>query len=254
MSRPKIDRTGEIGYNNDGERMVIIRYGGALDIDIQFEDGTIIKNRQYVNFKKGNIKNPMTPIIHGVGFIGVGDYKTCDENGKLTKCHNIWVNMLTRCYSSKYHEKYPTYENCKVCEEWHNFQVFAKWQNENYYEVGNERMELDKDILNKGNKVYSPNTCIFVPHSINVLFTKCDKARGKYPIGVYKKGNKFRAKLSKSNGKQIYLGYFNTPEEAFQAYKQAKEDYIKEVANEYKLLIPQKLYDALMNYEVNIDD
>lgn len=249
----KLDRTGEIGVNNDGERMTIVRYGGRRDIDVQFEDGTIVENRQYNNFKRGEIKNPFFPSVYGVGFIGVGDYKTCDENGKQTKCHGTWHDMHRRCYNHKLQEKKPTYKNCKVCKEWNNYQAFAKWDNENYYEVGNERMDLDKDILCKGNKVYSPDTCIYVPHSINSLFTKRDKCRGEYYIGVRKKGNKFEARLSKGNG-EIYLGLFNTPEQAFLAYKQAKEQYIKEVAEEYKEKIPYRLYEALMNYEVEIDD
>ena len=249
----KKDRLNETRLNNNGEEMIIVRYGGRHDIDVKFQDGTIIEHKQYENFKNGKIKNPMTPIIYGVGFIGVGDYKTCDENGKITRCHTTWKHMYQRCYDPKCQEKCQTYKGCTVCEEWNDYQEFGKWFDENYYEVGNERMALDKDILHKGNKVYSPNTCIFVPHSINVLFTKRDKARGKYPIGVYKMGNKFNAQLNKDN-ERIYLGTYDTPEEAFQAYKIAKEDYIKEVAEKYKDKIPCKLYKAMIAYEVEIDD
>ena len=250
----KKDRTNEIGYNNNGERMTIVRYGNKNDIDIQFDDGTIVEHSVYCNFKKGSIKNPMTPNVYGVGFIGVGDYKSCDENGKDTKCYDTWRSMHMRCYDHKYQDKHSTYKDCTVCKEWNNYQEFAKWDNENYYEVGNEIMTLDKDILCKGNKVYSPETCIYVPQSINVLFVKRDKCRGDYPIGVCKFRNKFQAKLSKGNGKQIHLGYYNTPEEAFFAYKKAKEAYIKEVAEEYKGKIDNRLYEALMNYEVEITD
>lgn len=251
----KKDRLNETRVNNDGEEMRIIRYGGVMDIDVQFvKDGTIVEHKQYNNFKKGNIKNPMTPSVFGVGFMGIGKFKSRDENGKPTKCYNAWHNMLKRCYYFKYQEKNTTYENCTVCKEWWNFQVFAEWYYEHYYEFGNEQMALDKDILKKGNKIYSPETCIFVPSSINKLFTKRDKARGKYPIGVCKMGNKFIAYLCKGNGKQMPLGYFTSPNEAFLAYKRAKEEYIKEVAEKYKSQIPQKLYDALMNYEVEIDD
>lgn len=250
----KKDRINETRLNNNGEEMVIIRYGNNADIDVQFiNDGTVVEHKQYDNFKKGLIKNPMTPSVFGVGFIGIGDYKSRDENGKHTKCYKAWLNMHARCHDAKLQEKYPTYKGCTVCQEWNNHQEFAKWYYENYYEVGNEKMTLDKDILCKGNKVYSPDTCVFVPNSINVLFTKRDKKRGDYPIGVYKKGNKFVAQLNKGD-RNIYLGTYDTPEEAFQAYKQAKEAYIKEVAEEYKSQIPQKLYDALMNYEVEIDD
>ena len=250
----KKDRLNEIGYNNDGERMTIVRYVNNVDIDVQFEDGTIVEHKQYDKFLKGNIKNPMTSSVYGIGCIGIGDYKTCDENGKHTKCYDTWNNMYKRCYDPKLHKKKPTYENCSVAEEWWNFQAFAKWDNENYYEVEGETMALDKDILNKGNKIYSPDTCIYVPQSINTLFTKSNKIRGKYPIGVCKKGNRFVAQLSKGDVKQIHLGYFDTPEEAFQAYKQAKEAYIKEVAEKYKGKIDNRAYEALMNYEVEITD
>lgn len=249
----KIDRTGEVGVSTYGEKMTIVRYGGRCDIDVQFEDGTIVEHKQYNDFKNGKVKNPFFPSVYGFGFIGVGDYKACDGNGKHTKCYETWQNMYQRCYYHKWQEKHPSYKGCKVCKEWNNYQAFAKWHIENYYEIEGQAMALDKDILNKGNKVYSPETCIFVPVSINSLFVKRDNKRGQCPIGVHKHGNKFQAKLRKDN-ETIHLGYFNTPELAFQAYKQAKEQYIKEVAEEYKLQIPYRLYEALMNYEVEIDD
>ena len=116
-------------------------------------------------------------------------------------------------------------------------------------------MTLDKDILIKGNKIYSPNTCIFVPQSINTLFIKSDKSRGNLPIGVYyKKQNKKYIAQCKINNEKKYLGSFDTSEEAFQAYKQFKEHYIKQIADEYIELIPQELYDAMYNYEVEYED
>lgn len=250
----KKDRLNEIGYNNNGERMTIVRYGGALDIDVQFDDGIIVEHKQYCHFKAGLIKNPMFPIIYGVGFMGIGDYKSKDENGKKAKWYDTWQDIHKRCYDPKFQEKHSTYKNCKVCKEWNNYQEFAKWSDENYYEVENERMALDKDILHKGNKVYSPDTCIFVPQSINNLFVKRDNKRGNLPIGVSKFENKFQAWVSKGNGKPIYLGRYDTPEEAFFAYKKAKEAYIKEVAEKYKGKIDPRAYEALMNYEVEITD
>ena len=249
------DRTGETRLNNNGEEMKIVRYGGATDIDVQFiKDGTIVENREYGAFKAGRIDNPMTPSVFGVGFIGKGRFKTRDANGKQTKCYKTWFAMMQRCYSPKLHEKRQTYKNCRVCKEWHNFQVFAEWFYSHFYEFGNnERMTLDKDILHKGNKVYSDDTCVFVPNFINNLFVKCNKSRGNCPIGVSKNRNKYVAMLNKGN-ERIYLGIYTTPEEAFQVYKKAKESYIKELAEEYKQKIPYELYQALMNYEVEIDD
>lgn len=158
--------------------------------------------------------------------------------------------MLNRCYSGKY----PTYEDCYVCEEWLNYQNFAEWFYQNYYEVDNEIMNLDKDILYKGNKVYSPETCVFVPQRINTLFIKSNKIRGDLPIGVTSKNNKFMTRCKNGQNEKIYLGTFNTIEEAFKSYKEYKEKLIEQTANEYKEFIPYVLYEAMCNYEVEIND
>ena len=169
--------------------------------------------------------------------------------------------MLKRCYDPKYHEKEPTYINCKVCKEWSNFQEYGQWFIDNYYEIEGERMDLDKDILHKGNKIYSPDTCIFVPHRINTLFIKKDSNRGNYPIGVcYDKQNKkFRARcriydFKENKSKNKHLGLYDTPEQAFNAYKEFKEQNIKNMADYYKNFIPTKLYDVLYNYQVETTD
>ena len=192
------NRIGEINYNNFGSKMKIIVYRNAKDIDIYFEEyDWVFKHSRYSHFKDGNIICPYERRFKGIGYLGEGKF-TFRVNNKETKCYQEWIKILNRSYNEEWSNKYPTYENCEVCEEWHNFQNFAKWYYENYYEIKNERMELDKDILNKGNKLYSPQTCIFVPQRINKLFTKSDKVRGEYPIGVYynKNENKFRAQLS----------------------------------------------------------
>ena len=241
--------------------MVITGYRKALDIDVYFPkyDWTA-KNIQYSKFKKGSVVCPYEKRVYGVGYIGEGKYKTY-ENGKDTKCYKVWNSMLERCYSDKFHKRSPTYINCEVFNEWLNFQNFAEWYAKNYYEVEGERMALDKDILVKGNKIYSPENCIFVPQTINNLFTKGDKSRGHYPIGVHyhKQLEKFMAYCSiydyeENKTKQKHLGYYNTPQKAFETYKQFKEKYIKEVADHYKNLIPKKLYQAMYEYKVEITD
>ena len=169
--------------------------------------------------------------------------------------------MLERCYDPKLHEKESTYKGCTVEDYLLNFQHMCEWLEINYYEVPGERMHLDKDILCKGNKVYSREICIFVPQRINKLFTKSDKSRGDYPIGLYprKKDNVLVVKCSIiENGEKNkkYLGRFplHQVEEAFLTYKRFKENYIKQVADEYKNSIPDKVYQALYNYEVEITD
>ena len=198
----------------------------------------------------------MFPHVCGVGFLGEGKYLS-SKNKKTTKYFNVWSKMIQRCYDSETQNKHPSYKGCKVAEDWHNFQNFAKWYDENYYEVNSERMELDKDILIKGNKTYSKKNCIIVPKNINILFSNRKADRGEYPIGVsYHKG-KFQATCNnpfnvKNEGS--YLGIYNTPLEAFKIYKQTKEKYIRQIALVYKDRIPVELYEALVKYEVEIDD
>ena len=257
----RIAKIGEENINNFGSNMVIKEYRTNRDIDVYFpEYDWVAKNTRYDVFKNENIKCPYEPRTYGVGYIGEGEHKT-RINGKKTKCYKTWQNILQRCYDTKCHEKHPTYIDCDMDKIWLNYQNFGDWYKENYYEVKGERMCLDKDILHKGNKVYSPENCIFVPYNINILFIKRDKARGDYPIGVsyHKQTNRFVAQCSiydyEENKKKIKrLGYYDTPQEAFNAYKQFKEKHIKKVADYYKDQIPQKLYDAMYNYKVEITD
>ena len=164
-----------------------------------------------------------------------------------------------RCYDPKYQEKYCTYKDCEVEDKWLNFQNMCEWLENNYYEIPGEKMELDKDILCKGNKIYSRETCIFVPQRINSLFSKKDNDRGKDPIVVNQllSGN-YQVRCSDGYGKRIYLGSYLTKEEAFQVYKQYKEKVIKEVIDSYEGKIPEphysKLRKAMYEYEVEIDD
>lgn len=261
MSRKTIDRTGEININNFGSEMVVVGYRMNKDMDVYFPKyNWTAKGVAYCQFKNGKIKCPYEKRYCGTGYLSEGKYKAI-ENGKLTKSYKAWFHMLNRCYDENFHEKYPTYKDCEVAEEWLNFQNFAKWHDDNFYEVEGQRMHLDKDILNKGNKIYSSDNCVFVPERINTLFIKSDKNRGEYPIGVYynKHARKFQAQylfynFKKNKRERKNLGLYETPEEAFKVYKQFKENYIKEVADYYKDKIPKKLYDAMYKYEVDIND
>lgn len=254
------ERLGEVNYNYSGERIVISEYITATNIVVMFDDGYTTKSA-YKDFKIGCIKNPYSPRVYGVGYYGIGEYTSKYPNTtKRTIEYKYWHGIMQRCYDEKFKERHSEYKNTTVFKEWHNFQVFGDWSNSNYYEIKDEIMCLDKDILVKGNKIYSPDTCIFVPERINTLFTKTNSKRGNYPIGITKnKENKFIAKCSilddNLNKVKKYLGIYNTPEDAFyNGYKPFKEKYIKQVANEYKDKIPQKLYDAMYNWKVEITD
>ena len=259
MGSITIDRTGEKNYNNFGSEMIIVDYRNAMDIDVYFPQyDWIARDKQYSNFKKGNISCPYERSTFGVGYIGEGKYKV-KENGKNTRVYDTWRGMLRRCYDKEFHKKNPTYIDCEVDEDWLNFQNYGKWYDENFYEVEGERMALDKDILNKGNKIYSPNNCIFVPQTINLLFVKRQNDRGESAIGTTLHQGKYvvhcniiNPETGKSKGEN--LGRYDTQEKAFQVYKEFKEKNIKEVADYYKIHIPQKLYDGMYKYEVEITD
>lgn len=262
MGRPnesqeqKDKRVGEINYNNNGEKITIIKYDNWNEVTVQFEDGyTTIK--QYQLFQRGSIKNPYTPSVYNMGYYGDGKYKD-KINGKSSKLYDTWRSMIKRCYDEKEHIRYPRYVGCEVFKNWLNFQNFGQWYEDNFYEVENETMCLDKDILIKNNKLYSPYTCIFVPERINMLFIKSNKARGNLPIGVTKDGNKYMARCNYidkyGNNIRKTVGRASIPEKAFEYYKNFKENYIKQVADEYKDKIPEKLYNAMYNWVVEIDD
>ena len=251
------DRLGQTIMQNCGELAFIVEYVDSKNITVQFKKTGELVKTEYDTFVKGSIKSHFTPSVYGVGVKGTESI--VDENGKKLDSYDCWKSMLERCYSAKCQKKHPTYIDCRVCDEWLYYPNFKKWYDNNYYEVENRTSQLDKDILVKRNKVYSPNTCIFVPSFINTLFTKCQKSRGAFPVGVYyhKASKKYMARLRVfEDGKSTtkYLGCFGTVNEAFEVYKQAKEEYIKEVADEYKDKIPAKLYEAMYDYKVNIDD
>ena len=254
-------RIGEENYNNLGSKMVIKEYRTATDMDVYFPKyDWIFKGARYSNFKIGKISCPYEPSVLNKGYFGEGKYSSRDENGCKTKCYNKWRGMLQRCYDDKYQEKHPSYKGCQVEDCLLNFQNFGEWFDENYYEIEDETMCLDKDILNKGNKIYSKDNCIFVPNDINVLFTKSDKIRGDCPIGVTyrKRYNIYEVYCNRGHKQNVYLGRYNTPEEAFQVYKSYKEKVIKDTIDSYEGIIPEphcsKLKEAMYNYKVEITD
>jgi hypothetical protein len=253
----KEERIGEIGFNKFNTEMKIIEYKDANHIIVEFQDECKYRTKtNYNSFKKGEVKNIYDKTIFSIGYLGKGLYNI-DKNKNIYK---KWQSMLQRCYDPYYINKNLTYKDCFVCEEWHCFQNFCKWWEEHVYDCNGEEMHLDKDILIKRNKIYSPETCLIVPKRINELFTKSDANRGKYPIGVnyHKRDEVYEANCSvldeNRKKKKIYLGRFNNELDAFLAYKIFKENYIKQVAEEYKDLIPQKLYEALYRYKVEIND
>jgi len=185
--------------------------------------------------------------IYGVG---INDYEgyTATKQQHI-RSYSIWKGIIRRCFDEKFREKHPCYKDCTVCDEWLYYSNFKKWYDEHYIDDG----EIDKDILSvKGAKLYSPLTCCFVPKSLNNALIDIRTSKG-----YYKQRNKYIVMIRCNTPEcDRYIGSFDTPEEALAIYKQAKEQYIKELAERYfrNGNITQKVYDALMKYEVEMTD
>ena len=163
----KNERVGLHFKNSLNEEFKIVQYNGANDVLIEFvKNPNFLIHNSWSNIIKGIVKNPYAKNIFNVACVGNTKTKI---NGIKKESYKVWYSMLQRCYKECYINK-PTYKDCTVCDEWLCFENFEKWYNENYYEVDDEIMNLDKDILVKGNKIYSPETCCFVPKRINILF------------------------------------------------------------------------------------
>ncbi len=231
----------------------IIKYNNAKNAEIQFLKTGYEKTVELGSIRKGEVKDSYLPSVYGVGIVGA-KYPT-KVSGVLTKEYILWKHMLERCYSNALKKRCPTYEGCEASDKLKSYEYFYEWCHKQIG-FGVEGFELDKDLLIKGNKVYSETTCVFLPKEINSVLTKSTAKRGEYLIGVYwhKTNEAFMARVNKNKGKQEFLGYFNTELEAFNAYKEAKEAFIKEQANKWKSQIDERAYNALMNYQVDITD
>lgn len=159
------------------------------------------------------------------------------ENGKkkqklvwVCPFYRKWAHMLERCYSEKQSTNNPTYKGCSVCEEWLTFSNFKAWMEQQDW----EDKHLDKDILFPGNKIYSPETCVFIDAKVNTFLIESDASRGQYMVGVcwHKRCKKFRARCNDGEGKLKHIGLFDTELEAHQAWLAFKLKVAKELAAE----------------------
>lgn len=232
----------------------IIDYKGYHDVTVMFYNPVYVTKTEMSHLKTGYLKNPLFPTYLGKGYFGIGSYG--GANHKVI--YELWTGILDRAYNEKRRLKAPTYKDVEVCEEWLNYQNFAAWcESQEFFRSKDDKGKvyaLDKDTLSGGSKVYSPETCCFVPRTLNNLFTKRGNARGDCLIGVFHRGeNKFLAQHSYFTGKK-HLGTFVSETEAFLAYKKSKEAYVKEVAEIWKGKIDDKVYQAMLQYKVAIDD
>ena len=240
-------RIGEISKNNQGTDMKIIDYYDRANILIEFQDDYKYKTiTRYDIFKKGEIKNPYDIKVCGIGRIGNTNSRLKD--GTIKKSYECWREMIRRCYDEKSLDRCKAYIECTVCDEWLIFENFEKWFDKNYYEIDGEKIELDKDIIDRNNQIYCPNKCLFVPHRINSLFIKCKHPNKDLGVQIIKPKNSNQNVLYQANVFGKYLGCSSNKERVYNLYIKAKEDLIHSIAEDYKEKIPNNLYEILKNY------
>lgn len=223
---------GEIRENTKGTKMIIIAERNGQDIDVEFLDGHhyIKEHTTYVNFKRGEIKNPFDATVNNFGYTGAGKHPASENGNKLTQLYLKWKNIINRCTDDL--EMHANYKDCIVCEEWKNFQNFAEWYENHYYDIGQERLHVDKDIKYHGNKVYSPYHCILVPQSVNEVFKenfgRSKKVDADLPYTIKRCTTGYSVSYRSKS-----LGVYKTVDEAINIYLKAKQNWVIEVIDKY---------------------
>ena len=243
------DRTGEVSYTKYGTKATTVQYINNKDVLVEFNDDYRFQyHTTYINFKNGRLTNPYDKSIYRIGFIGIGDHDSKHIS------YPAWFNMIKRCYKKQKSYDDESYDDCIVDKEWHNFQNFAKWYEENMY-VCDERLVIDKDIKLHGNRMYSKEYCMLLPEKINLLFIKEKARRGDLPMGVHFHNERDNyVAMCSVDGKTKYIGSYSNPQIAFNHYKEFKEKHIKKVLENYIGILPSDIYKAVENYKIEITD
>ncbi len=243
-------KAGDKGVTNKGCEYVVLEYKNAHKIVIEFlPPYQCIVCVPATSLRREVAHNPMYPTVAGRGCIGQGKYSSGSHNTAFAR----WYSIFRRLYLESDKPSNTSYKDVGICDEWLNFQNFAEWMYNQY--LPDHSWHLDKDLIVKGNKTYGPDVCVFLPPEVNVFFTKRKSQRGDTPIGVHyrKKTGMYLSNFTR-NSTCVHIGCYRTPEAAFLAYKQAKEQYAKELATKWQSQIDPRAYEALMSYTVEITD
>jgi hypothetical protein len=212
---------------------------------------------QHCSIRSGFVKNPYAPALFGVGYFGVGEYKcrhsSAADGAMQTPEYSAWLNMLQRCYYSKYICRVndaECYDDVTVCDEWLNFQNFAKWwvEKSNLCRSSGIKANLEKDILaDKGvAKVYSPDNCCVVPYEINTFFVGESKVKKSgLPVCITQKYGKFY--IPAMNG--VYHNKsFDSLEDAVKFKHEFKQSMLNKLVHKYIHVLEDRVVERLLSY------
>ena len=236
---------GKVFKTNNFGDYIVTKCVSGKEVHIKFIDTGYEAVVSVSNIAVGNIKDNLKPFVYGVGYLGSNLELKSTYYGKDCPIYQRWRMMIRRCYSEKFHQRCPTYIGCYVSDDFKDYSKWREWYDN--YQYKHDGWQLDKDLIIKGNKVYSATTCVFLPREINTVLLKRDKTRGEYLIGVcYNKRNEnFEVAMSKY-GKTVNLGYFDNEYDAHLAYKEVKEAHLKELADKYKRLARLKSIQSIV--------
>ena len=251
LALKKAEYEGKVYPSNRFGDIKILEYKNNKQVVIMFLNTGFITEESMGVIRSGHIRDSSLPTTCGFGYI---DIEGASIGRHMTKEYRLWNNMVNRCYNEVTRHIYSAYEDCFVADEWKYLSKFKDWC-EKQIGFDQDKWHLDKDILVKGNKVYSPETCCFVPPELNCALAGNKKVRGSFPQGVIYNSTKtrYRARIQRGD-KWESLGTYDTPEEAFYAYKTVKETYIKSLAEKWKDQIDPRVYESLMNWTIEITD
>lgn len=223
----------------------IHEYVGAYGVYAKFEDTGYVSKTSAGNIRKGLVRDNLAKTVRGVGCFGVGPFKSRHpNNGPCTKEYGTWSSMIFRCYADSRDESvFRNYSDCSVCEEWHNFQNFAEWC-QTQPEMLFEDSSIDKDIKVKGNKIYSPETCCFVPQYINTDVTGMKHQNSSGKAGVWKCKDSYISEITMFGAKSN-LGNFSSLDDANHVHNRVKEAYISALADIFRVKINPNIYAKL---------
>ena len=246
MSRTDLSEyIGREFETNKSGKCFVVDCKNVKSVIVMFYDG-YTTTTQMSNLKRGSVRNPYheNNKLYGVG---ITDIAGC-INGKRDYLYRVWESMITRCYSEKYQQQYPTYREVSVCERWQTYSLFKEdLEKMKCFDKLGVGYHLDKDLIKQGNKLYSPYFCAIVPEVMNLSVVKPRKLSNNLPTGVHfcKRERKYVAQVHRGNG-QEGLGYFETPELAHTAYIKAKRRYLSHLSTEYRGIVDDKVCDALL--------
>lgn len=245
-NKPVNFSVGDIFTSNSCGDFIVTENNSSRDVSVRFiETGTEVKGLQRGNVLRGSVHDHMYPTIEGVGILGKPKSEICSRS----LSYDRWKKMIVRCYSENYHSTRDSYRDCSVCDEWLNYSNFKTWFDLNY----KEGYDLDKDLLVQGNRIYSPETCCFIPPKLNSLIV--EKQRGDCGMGVSKRRKKNSTEYNglyniSFSGK--YIGRVDNQERAESMYKEFKKLYFEEYADisELRGIITSVQAEALRNRRV----